>query len=543
MPNWLFPWRHGQWQLSSDIVAGLVVAILIIPQAIGYGLLAHLPPSVALASCIFPLIAYALFGRSHALAIGPVAIISLMVGETLHTLPAEEVLGAAQLLALQVAIILGSMRLLNLGSLVHFIGHPVIQGFTTAAAILIISKQLPLVLGGNILHGENIAVHTSLLAGVCFILLMLFRKIPNSFLSKLGPLSAVAMGCFAVIYYPQSFSTIDLGPSVQGKQTIIQFSYELPWHLFEQILPSALLIALIGFLESISVAKTLAKPRKENIYVNQELIGISAANAASSLFGGYPVAGGFGRSMVNQQAGASSPLAGLFTALFVLAFLMFAMNIIGYIPLAALGAIVILAVWPLLDFKPLIRNWHIHPKENAIWLITFICVLWQGVEIGIIAGVALSIIFLIRSAARPHIAIIGRIPDTNHFRNIKRHKVITDPSLLAIRIDEGLHFANVDTVNTFLEKAIKQFPDTQNLLIVCSAVNIIDSDGLELLQTWNEKLQAQGKQLHLAEVKGPVMDNLTKRGFIKDLAPGKIFLSTHQAFNALSQPSNETYII
>jgi SulP family sulfate permease len=543
MPNWLFPWRHGHWHLTSDLIAGLVVAILIIPQAIGYGLLAQLPPAVALASCIFPLLAYTLFGRSHALAIGPVAIISLMVGEALHELPAEDILGAAQLLALQVAMILGSMRLLNIGNLVHFIGHPVIQGFTTAAALLIISKQLPLVLGGNVLHAESIQLQTALLAAACLVLLLLFRKIPNSFLSKLGPLSAVALGCFAVLYLPQSFSTIDIGSDTGSSHSMVHISFEFPWHLFEQLLPNALLIALIGFLESTSVAKTLAKPRKENIYVNQELIGISSANLAASLFGGYPVAGGFGRSMVNHQAGASSPLAGFFTALFVLIFLMFAMSVIGYIPLASLGAIVILAVWPLLDINPLIRNWSIHPKENSTWVITFVCVLWQGVEIGILAGVALSIVFLIRSAARPHMAIIGRIPDSDHFRNIKRHKVITDDNLLAIRIDEGLHFANIDTVNTFLEKAVMQFPEAKNLLIVCSAVNIVDSDGLDLLQTWNEKLQAQGKQLHLAEVKGPVMDNLIKRGFIDALKPGEIFLSTHQAFDALSQPSDETYII
>ena len=255
------------------------------------------------------------------------------------------------------------------------------------------------------------------------------------------------------------------------------------------------------------------------------------------------MAGGFGRSMVNHQAGSSSPLAGLFTALFVMVFLIFALDLIAYIPLAALGAIVILAVWSLIDITPLIRNWHVHPKENSIWVVTFICVLWQGVEIGIVAGVALSVIFLIRSAAKPHIAIIGRIPGSAHFRNIKRHKVLTDDNLLAIRIDEGLHFANIETINAFIEKAVMQFPQAQNLLIVCSAVNIVDSDGLDLLQNWNEKLQAQGKQLHLAEVKGPVMDDLIKRGFIDALSPGVVFLSTNQAFDALSQPSDETYII
>lgn len=539
MPSWLFPWRQSHWQLRHDIVAGLIVAILIIPQAIGYGLLAHLPPSVALASCIFPLLAYAVFGRSHALAIGPVAIISLMVGEALQPLSAEQALPAAQLLALQVAMLLAGMRLLNLGNLVHFIGHPVIQGFTASAAILIISKQLPLILGGNIFQLSSIDAQTTGLALGFIALLILFKNIPHEFMSKLGPLVVVIIGCIWVFFMPNTLSTVNIDQS----HSILNVSFVLPWELFEQLLPNALLIALIGLLESTSVAKNLAKQRKETIHANQELLGLSFANLAAGLFQAYPVAGGFGRSMVNHQAGASSPLAGVFTALFVGFLLIFTLDAINYIPLAALGAIVIIAVWPLLELGPVIKKWRVQPKETAIWLITFVCVLWQGVEIGILSGVSLSVIFLIRSAAKPHIAIIGQIPDSAHFRNIKRHTVITHPGLLAIRIDEGIHFANQDAIHQFIEDALQNQPDTLNLLIVCSAVNIIDSDGLDLLQSWNEKLQQQNKQLHLAEVKGPVMDELIKRGFVESIKPGKIFLSTKQAFDALSQPSDESYII
>lgn len=539
MPSWLFPWRHSNWQLRHDIVAGLIVAILIIPQAIGYGLLAHLPPSVALASCIFPLLAYAVFGRSHALAIGPVAIISLMVGEALQPLPAEQALPAAQLLALQVALLLGAMRVLNLGNLVHFIGHPVIQGFTASAAILIISKQLPLILGGNIFQLSSIDTQTTVLAMGFIGLLLGFKITPHDFISKLGPLVVVILGCTWVYFEPNTLTTVNISQS----HSIFNVSFALPWQLFEQLLPNAILIALIGLLESTSVAKNLAKHRKENIHANQELLGLSFANLAACVFHAYPVAGGFGRSMVNLQAGASSPLAGVFTAIFVGFLLLFTIDAINYIPLAALGAIVIIAVWPLLEFTPVFNKWRVQPKETAIWLVTFIMVLWQGVEIGILSGVSLSVIFLIRSAAKPHIAIIGQIPDSAHFRNIKRHNVITHPGLLAIRIDEGIHFANQDAINQFIEEALQHNPDTDKLLIVCSAVNIIDSDGLDLLQSWNEKLQLQNKQLHLAEVKGPVMDELISRGFVESINPGKIFLSTKQAFDALSQPSDESYII
>ena len=350
MPNWLFPWRQSHWQLRHDIIAGLIVAILIIPQAIGYGLLAHLPPSVALASCIFPLLAYAVFGRSHALAIGPVAIISLMVGEALQPLSAEQALPAAQLLALQVALLLGAMRVLNLGNLVHFIGHPVIHGFTASAAILIISKQLPLILGGNIFQLSSIDTQTSVLAMGFIGLLLGFKIIPHDFISKLGPLVVVILGCTWVYFEPNTLTTVNISQS----HSIFNISFALPWQLFEQLLPNAILIALIGLLESTSVAKNLAKHRKDNIHANQELLGLSFANFAACVFHAYPVAGGFGRSMVNHQAGASSPLAGVFTAIFVGFLLLFTIDAINYIPLAALGAIVIIAVWPLLELGPVI---------------------------------------------------------------------------------------------------------------------------------------------------------------------------------------------
>ncbi len=531
--NGLFPWRKRQWRVSSDLVAGLIVAILIIPQAIGYGLLAQLPPHVALASCIFPLIAYAFFGRSHALAVGPVAIISLMTGDALFSLPKELVIPGAQLLALQVALVLGILRILNLGNLVHFIGHPVVKGFTSAAAVVIISKQVPLMLNANPLQAQTPDLITSVFAISALLALILLKRIPQAFISKLGPLVVVILGSVFVYMAPQSLQTIQL--NTQGSP--FNLTTFLPWDYFSALLPNAVLIALIGFLESTSVAKTLAKVRKENIHANQELLGLTAANLMAGLFQGYPVAGGFGRTMVNNQSGATSPLAGVFTACFVGIFLLLGLELLGFIPMAALGAIVTLAVWPLIDLSPLYKNWRVHPKENSTWLITFALVLWQGVEIGILSGVVLSIFFLLRSAAKPHIAIIGRIPGTAHFRNIKRHRVENFENLLAIRIDEGLHFANVEAIDNFIEASLESYPNIQHLLIVCSAVNIMDGDGVELLQTWHDKLLSQGKQLHLAEVKGPVMDDLEIRGFIDDLKPGKVFLSTHDAFESLGKPT------
>lgn len=535
MPNWLFPWRHQPFKLTSDLIAGLVVAILIIPQAIGYGLLSHLPPSTALASCILPLIAYAVFGRSHALAIGPVAIISLMVGDALQTIPEQDMIACAQLLALQVSLVLLALRLLSLGNLVHFIGHPVIHGFTTAAAILIIVRQIPHLIGAPYSNPSEFNFNTVSLGIALILCMFVIKRIPQSFLSKLGPLFAVTLGCVITYLYPNAFDTIQMDNGPYS----IQLSWLFPWQYFNTLMPSAILIGLIGFLESTSVAKNLASQRKEGIHANQELLGLSAANVSAAFFQGYPVAGGFGRTMVNHQAGATSPLSGVFTAIFVTAFLIFATNTIAYIPMVALGAVVAMAVWPLLDFAPAYKEWSIHPRENTIWVTTFIMVLWQGVEVGLFAGVVLSIFFLLRSSAKPHIAIIGRIPGTAHFRNIKRHDVLTHDALLAIRIDEGLHFANRDAIDRFIEQAVDEHPDIQHLLLVFSAVNVLDSDGMELLEHWKDKLAEQDKILHLSEVKGPIMDDLTKRGFSEVLHPGRIFLSTHEAFEALSiSPSN-----
>lgn len=530
MPAWLFPWRFSQWHVKQDLIAGLIVAILIIPQALGYGVLAHVPPFVALASCILPLMAYALFGRSHALAIGPVAIISLMVGEALSSIPTEHVVAAAQLLSFQVALTLGVIRLFNLGNLVHFIGHPVVHGFTTAAAVVIISKQIPYMLGTTSLFDLNIHPATLLFSAIAVMTLIFSRTINWPLAGKIAPLIVVVAGIFVVIHMPQGLNTIDLNEDITG----FHMSFNLPWEYFNTLLPNGILIAIIGFIESTSVAKNLAYQRKEKIHANHELNGLSFANLASAFSSGYPVAGGFGRTMVNHDAGASSPLAGVFTAFFVAIFLVFGSGVISDIPTAALGVIVTLAVWSLLDFSPLIRNWRVHPKENSIWLISFAAVLIAGAEIGILAGVITSLFFLVRSASKPHIAIIGRIPGTAHFRNIQRHNVQTSDSLLAIRIDECLHFANRDAIDDYLEDALKQHPNMKDLLIVCSAVNILDSDGIELLQLWHDKLLEQGQQLHLAEVKGPIMDDLKKRGFVEMIKPGKIFMSTDQAFNALS---------
>lgn len=534
------PWHGKPLELSRNLSAGLIVAFLIVPQAIGYGILANVPANIALAAAALPLIAYALFGGSRSMAVGPVAIVSLMVAEATAGMSATDITLSVHLLALMVGTILLIIRFLSLGKLVNFIGHPVIQGFTSAAAILIIVKQLNLMLGepSELFEVRTWHLPSLVISTLSLITLIIVRRFLPSPLNKLGPLLVLLAGMTIAFGWPNLHIA-----TIQYQADSGIFTLFIPWNQTNselsnsllKLLPSAIIIALLVFLESTSVAKVVAKRHDERIYPNQELMGLGSANIVAGFSGAFPVAGGFGRTMVNEQAGATSPLAGVFTAIFVLLFIGLIPDSINYMLKPVLGAIIAVAVWSLIDLSPLYKQWKVHPQDNAIWLASFLGVFVLGVEVGILLGVGLSIVFLLRNAAHPHIAIIGRIPNTSHFRNVRRHKVETHPHLLAIRIDEGLTFANAENVEDFITHAISEHPRTQHLLLVFSAVNQIDSDGLELLESLIRKQKIEGIVTHLAEVKGPIMDKLKQIHLETFLAPGKIYMSTHEAFNAIEK--------
>ncbi|QIZ84534.1 SulP family inorganic anion transporter [Bermanella marisrubri] len=531
--------------MGNNLSAGIIVAFLIIPQAIGYGLLANVPANIALAAATLPLIAYALFGGSRSMAVGPVAIVSLMVAEATTDMSANEIALSVPLLALMVGTILLTIRFLSLGKLVNFIGHPVIQGFTSAAAVLIIFKQLELMLGlpSDVFNVNTWHLPSLLLSTLSLISLIIVKGFMPSPLNKLGPLMVLLAGMIIALNLP-NLKIETIGYHATGDI----FTLFSPWNqdtnalsnTLLTLLPSAVIISVLVFLESTSVAKVVAKKHDERISPNQELMGLGSANIIAGFSGAFPVAGGFGRTMVNEEAGSTSPLAGVFTALFVLLFINFIPESINYMMKPVLGAIIAMAVWSLIDLSPLYSHWKIHPQDNAIWLASFLGVFILGVESGIMIGVGLSIAFLLRNAAHPHIAIIGRIPNTSHFRNVRRHKVETHPHVLAIRIDEGLTFANAENIEDFIARAIFDHPKTRHLLLVFSAVNQIDSDGLERLESIIRRQKKEGILTHLAEVKGPIMDKLQHLHLEKLLAPGQIYMSTHEAFEALeNQNDNE----
>ena len=304
--------------------------------------------------------------------------------------------------------------------------------------------------------------------------------------------------------------------------------------LARELAVPALLIALVGFMESVAVAKSLAAKRREKIDANQELIALGAANIGASLTGGYPITGGFSRSVVNFSSGAKSPLASIISAGLILLTVAMLTPLFYYLPRSVLAAVILVAVVSLVDFRTASKSWRYNKADAIALMVTFFCVLAVGVEIGILVGVAVSIALFLFRTSRPHIAIVGRVPDTEHFRNIRRHVVETIPSVLAVRVDESLYFANTRYLEDYLLGAVADTQELRHVLLIMSAVNFVDMSALESLESLVDELRDSGVVVHLAEVKGPVMDQFEHSDFLSRLSPGSVFLSTHEAFQALA---------
>lgn len=555
--NWL-P-GYDRQMLTGDGIAGLIVAIMLVPQGMAYALLAGLPPEVGLYASIVPLVFYGLLGSSRALAVGPVAIVSLMVATTLGEIAesgtADYIAGAVLLAFLSGSILLG-MGLARLGFLVNFLSHPVISGFSSAAALVIGFSQLKHLLGFDIprshLITETIShavMHIGQLNGVTFALgvsslaLLLgfksygarwltragLRDTVADGLAKSGPLVVVLLTTLAVWLFAldQNAGVKIVADIPAGLPSLSWPAVDLP--LIRQLLPAALLISLVGFLESVSVAKSLASKRRQKIDADQELIALGAANLGASLTGGYPVTGGFSRSLVNFTSGAVTPLASIITAVLIALTVMLFTPLLYFLPKATLAAIIVVAVANLIDVKTLREAWIYNKADAASLIATFLAVLTLGVELGIVAGAGLSIALYLWRTSRPHMAEVGRVGTTEHFRNVLRHEVQTHPDVLAVRVDESLYFANTAYLEDELLARVADQPQIKHLVLIMSAVNFIDASALETLETLIERLHDAGVTLHLAEIKGPVMDQLNKVAFADMLHGGHIYLSTHDA--------------
>ena len=546
MLSWLRQYRAVQ--LPGDLSAGVIVVLMLVPQGMAYALVAGLPPVAGLYASILPALAYSLFGSSRVQSVGPMAITSLMTATSLAALaPAGSALYAA--MAAQMALIAGVVLLLcgilRLGFLSSFLSRPVMSGFTSGAALIIAGSQLKTLLGGSL---SALNLPGLLLGGGSLLLLWLARSHLGRGLcalglpaktadigSKLAPALVLLLATLLVTPLGWQGQVATVGPIPAG---LPDLSLDLTLSQLRQLALPSLLIGFMIFLSGQSAAVTLAHKRNERIDTDHELLGLGAANLASAVSGGFPVTGSISRSAVNYAAGANTPLATLVTAALLALILCVPNDWLAQLPLPALAATIIIAVLGMLDFDtPRLALRHDRGDAMA-WLATLTGVLLLGVEEGVVLGLILSLATVIARASRPHIAVLGRLPGSEHFRNVERHQVETLPHLLMLRIDAALFFANAEVICDRLVGLLQ--PQTRRVLLVMSAVNQIDTTGLYALVELNRTLAARGIELHLSEIKGPLMDRLRSSQLLQDQLSGAIFLSTAQAYEQLAESAPAT---
>ncbi|WP_417553008.1 SulP family inorganic anion transporter [Marinomonas fungiae] len=555
---WLKEYTRGDMQ--TDMMASIIVTIMLIPQSLAYAMLAGLPPAVGLYASILPLIAYALFGSSRTLAVGPVAVVSMMTGTAALQFAAPntaEYLSVVILLAAVSGLFLLLLGLFKLGFLANLLSHPVISGFISASAILIALGQVKHILGvkasgHNLIEMLESMWHnladtnlTTLVIGVgAIISLHLLRKYFKGILmalglsshqaqlaSKAGPVLVVVISTLIVAMMKLDQTGVKVVGEVPSGFPPLALP-NMDFNLIMDLLPAAILISIVGFVESVSVAQSFAAKRRQSIDPNQELVGLGAANLSSAFSGGFPVTGGFSRSVVSFDAGAKTPMTGVFTALLILLTLSFLTGAFYYLPKAVLAATIVVAVVQLIDVKGFLEVWRYSKQDASALIATFTVVLLAGVEAGIITGVSLSLLLFLWHASHPHIAVVGRVAGTEHFRNVERFQVETNKEVLTVRIDESLFFANARVLEDKITQLVAQNKEVKDVVLMCTAVNMIDASALESLEMICERLHSTGIHLHLSEVKGPVMDRLKGSTLISHLS-GNIYLTQNQAFEDL----------
>ncbi|MBY6029651.1 sulfate permease [Halomonas denitrificans] len=548
---------------GSDLLAGIIVTVMVIPQSLAYAILAGLPAVVGLYASLLPAVAYAVLGTSRSLAVGPVAIIALMTGAALSNVATQGTsayIEAALVLALLSGLMLTLMGFLRLGFFANFLSHPVIGGFLSASGLLIAISQLSHLLGIDaggytalalITHQVQQLDHINwptLAVGASTLLsLWLMRgygvaaltalRLPEGLarlLVKAGPVVAVVVTTLLSWQLDLARYGVDtVGQIPAGLPSLAMPNIDLPlWHA---LLVPAMLISVVGFVESISMAQMLAAKRRERIAPNQELIGLGAANLAAAFSAGMPVTGGLSRTVINQESGARTPMAGLFAALGIGTVTLALTPLLEHLPIATLAATITVAILTLVDIPLLRQTWRYSRSDFSALAVTMLLTLVEGVEAGIIAGVSLSIALFLYRTSKPHSAIVGRIPGSEHFRSVTRHEVETVSHLALFRVDESLYFANARYLEDTLYSLVTQRPELSDVVLICSAVNLIDASALESLDAINARLKDSRVTLHLAEVKGPVMDRLKHSDFL-DALTGRVFLSTFAAWSELRRP-------
>jgi len=558
----IFEWgaHYDKPTLVRDLVAAAIVTIMLIPQSLAYALLAGLPAEVGLYASVAPLVLYAIFGTSRALAVGPVAVVSLMTAAVIGEHAAMGTHAYWQIaitLAFLSGVLLIIMGALRLGFLANFLSHPVISGFITASGLLIAASQVKTIMGvkaeghnfldlvaqlvSQVPNAHLLSIGVGVFATVFLFwvrkglkpLLKRFGMAEHvaDIVAKTGPVAAIALttaGTWLFDWQSQGLKIV--GEVPQGLPPFSLPSWDLG--LWQSLAVPALLISVVGFVESVSVGQTLAAKRRQRIVPDQELIALGASNVSSAMSGGFPVTGGFSRSVVNFDAGAQTPAAGVFTAGGILLASLLLTPALYFLPKATLAATIVVAVLSLVDLGILKRTWAYSKPDFIAVLTTILVTLGAGVEMGLICGVGVSLALFLYKTSRPHIAEVGLVSGTEHFRNVKRHKVEISDGILSLRVDESLYFANARALEDSVNEAVARRSGLSHVILQCSAVNAIDASALESLEAIDARLKDAGIQFHLSEVKGPVMDKLARTHFLQHLS-GRVFLTHYKAFETL----------
>lgn len=562
LPGWLA--AYPRQKLGADLAAGLIVTVLVIPQSLAYALLAGLPPQMGLYVSIFPVIAYALLGSSMVQAVGPVAITAIMTYAVLSPLAAPgsaEYILLAAVLSLFSGLMLLACGVLRLGFLSQLLSRPVISGFISGSAVLIVISQMKYLLGIAPQGGSSIEVVIDLLGkladshrptvliGLLALAVLAFARygLGNllkrlglgaaraAFIGRLMPLVVVLFGTLAVVGLDldRAGGVAVVGSVVAG---IPGFEFFLPrYESLKLLIVPAFVMTLIGMVQGITMAQALAIKRRERVDANAELVGLGAANVVAAFYGGMPVGGGLSRSAINVAAGAQTPLASLISALAMIGVLAGAAHWFERLPLAVLAASIMMAAWSMIDVQALRQAWAYDRADAMALLGTAGGVLLLGLETGIGLGIVLSMATLLYRVSTPHIAVVGRLPGSEHFRNVERYAVETIPGVLFVRIDERLFFGNLGAVEMRINQELERIDAARDLVLVMSAVNLMDTTAVEVFAELNVDLAERGIRLHLAEVRGPVQDRLQRSALWSSLS-GQVFLSANAAFEQLRQP-------
>jgi sulfate permease, SulP family len=537
---------YDRARLGSDLSAGLTVGVMLIPQGMAYALIAGMPPIYGLYASLVPLVVYALMGTSRQLAVGPVAMISLLVAAGVGPLAGgdpQRYIELALLLALLVGVLQMAMGLLRFGFLTNFLSHPVLAGFTSAAALIIGASQLRHLVGVDLPNSNHI--HAILVAFVArlgavdlltlgvgaaaIVLLVAFKRWRPTFP---GALTVVAVFTAAASFLGLEGAGLRVVGEVPGGLPLPTVP-ALDLSAVAALLPVALAIALVGFMESIAVAKVYAARHRYPVDPNQELLALGAANVAGAFFRAFPVTGGFSRTAVNNQAGARTTVATLISAAIIALTLLFLTGLFRTLPNAVLAAIVLTAVASLVQWREAIHLWQVDRKDFAIMMVTFAATLGIGIEQGILVGVVVSLGALVYETSRPHAAVLGRLPGTDTFRNRLRHPEAQAPEGVTVyRLDAALCFANAEFLGDQVRDLVDARPAPRALVFDFHAVNGMDSTALHQLDALVLELRGRGVEVFFAGVKGPVMDRFRRAHLVARIGADHFHYEVNQAVAA-----------